>query len=199
MSVMSQTESDLLDMIEPDDLHSNSISPIRLVGAFTNDECDVINALGLASTRTHGRMHVPIEGYRESMISRLRPSLDERWLVEKLLSIASGINKQYGFDLTEGAIDLQYTQYEIGGKLGWHSDYDFNSVRPRKISLSLQLSPPADYDGGGLEFYPSGELPLSRLQGTAIAFPSFSTHRVETLTRGMRAALVVWFLGPKFR
>ena len=36
-------------------------------------------------------------------------------------------------------------------------------------------------------------------RGTVIVFPSFLPHRIRTLTRGTRYALVAWGHGPAFR
>jgi PKHD-type hydroxylase len=38
-----------------------------------------------------------------------------------------------------------------------------------------------------------------RERGTVIAFPSYVLHRVTPITSGVRKALVVWAMGPKFR
>jgi hypothetical protein len=89
--------------------------------------------------------------------------------------------------------------YDELGKVEWHTDYDETAIYPRKISMSVQLTEPSDYEGGDLEFFPLGEMAFTRSQGTAILFPSIVVHRVSQVTRGERDALVVWFLGQKFR
>lgn len=71
----------------------------------------------------------------------------------------------------------------------------------RKLSCSIQLSDPKDYDGGKLEIVEAGT-PLDEdiiQQGTIIYFPSFLRHRVTPVTRGTRYSLVAWFEGPKWR
>ena len=35
--------------------------------------------------------------------------------------------------------------------------------------------------------------------GSAVVFPSFINHRVQSVTRGVRQSLVVWFGGKPFR
>ena len=67
------------------------------------------------------------------------------------------------------------------------------------MSLSVQLSDAADYDGGGLEFAAHGELREARRIGTAVAFPAFLHHRVQPVRRGIRRSLVAWGHGPMFR
>jgi PKHD-type hydroxylase len=64
------------------------------------------------------------------------------------------------------------------GFYDWH--YDFGPAKPtRKLSISIQLSDSADYDGGDLELM-FGNVPtkLDRTRGAFIIFPSFMLHRV---------------------
>jgi PKHD-type hydroxylase len=70
----------------------------------------------------------------------------------------------------------------------------------RKISITIQLSNPDDYDGGDLEFW-LGKTPekAPREQAFAVLFPSYLMHRVTPVTRGMRKSLVVWVGGDTFR
>ena len=93
---------------------------------------------------------------------------------------------------------VQVASYSGGGHYGWHMDVGQGVVSTRKLSISVQLSDPADYDGGELEFLASGDCG-PRTQGTLIAFPSFLVHRVRPVTRGTRWSLVSWVAGPSFR
>jgi PKHD-type hydroxylase len=64
----------------------------------------------------------------------------------------------------------------------------------------VQLSDPADYDGGELEFMMHRSVvQAERAQGTVVLFPSFLQHRVRPVTRGVRRSLVFWVHGPPFR
>jgi PKHD-type hydroxylase len=76
----------------------------------------------------------------------------------------------------------------------------------RKISLTLNLNAPGDYDGGNLkfdfgrhverdQFYECEEI---RPQGSIVVFPSFLDHCVTPVTRGTRYSLVLWSLGQPF-
>ena len=73
------------------------------------------------------------------------------------------------------------------------------SQSARKLSLSVQLSDGADYDGGDLRFPGPTDEPAPRERGALIAFPSFVTHRVEPVTRAERLSLVSWISGRPFR
>ncbi len=71
---------------------------------------------------------------------------------------------------------------------------------PRKLSLSLQLSDPARYQGCDLELsYGDGVQQAPRSRGTVIAFPSYVLHRVTPIASGTRKSLVIWASGPDFR
>ena len=77
----------------------------------------------------------------------------------------------------------------------------------RKISLTINLNPEGEYDGGNLKFdfgphSPSGryhECEEIRPQGSVIVFPSFIQHQVTPITRGTRYSLVLWNLGYPFK
>ena len=107
----------------------------------------------------------------------------------------------YQFDITDFSEDFQYTVYEgsEGGHYDWHVDQGLVQVN-RKLSFSLQLSEPEDYDGCDLELFTSNEIAKApRQRGTLIAFPSYALHRVTPVTRGTRKSLVIWTKGPRFR
>jgi PKHD-type hydroxylase len=187
------------DILRTKNHSCRSISPLLLVGAFSKLECQSIKRIGDSLNLVSGEMAMPVEGYRNSLIAFIRPSSETDWLAAKLLSLANKVNEHYGFDVIAETLSMQYTRYEAGGKIGWHDDYDCASANPRKISMTVQLSEATDYDGGALEFFPSGELPFSRCIGTTILFPSFLMHQVDTVTRGLRESLVAWFAGSNFR
>lgn len=85
----------------------------------------------------------------------------------------------------------------------------YNQVgKTRKISVTINLSRPEDYDGGNLKFdfghhnkdierfYECKEI---RPQGSIIVFPSFLYHQVTPVTSGNRYSLVMWCLGQPFK
>ncbi len=77
----------------------------------------------------------------------------------------------------------------------------------RKISMTLNLNVPGEYEGGNLKFdfgpHHTGEryhecLEI-RPQGSMIVFPSYVFHQVTPITKGTRYSLVLWTLGKPFR
>lgn len=100
--------------------------------------------------------------------------------------------------------EMQYTEYhaEANGHYGWHNDVNWTSPKliDRKLSLTVQLSDPADYEGGDFEFRDAPMPPATlKKKGAVLVFPSHLYHRVTPVTMGTRLSLVAWFYGPKWR
>ena len=87
-----------------------------------------------------------------------------------------------------------------------------NGQYVRKLSFSIQLSDPEDYEGGELEFkvnkYGSekrGDFALDETffapnkKGTIIIFDSRVKHRVCEVKSGVRKSLVGWVVGPRWK
>jgi PKHD-type hydroxylase len=88
----------------------------------------------------------------------------------------------------------------------WVTDHNMVG-KVRKISMTLNLTDPEEYDGGDLmfdfgshseneQFHTCSE---AREQGSIIIFPSFVTHCVSPISRGKRYSLVLWTLGKPFQ
>jgi PKHD-type hydroxylase len=108
----------------------------------------------------------------------------------------------WAFDVRRTLEDLKYMVYRAGSHFTqWHVDVGEDYSNLRKLSMSVELNDSADYDGGDLEVFPSvgHAAGPTRRAGTAIVFPSHSYHRVTTVTRGTRHALVNWISGPPLR
>src|SRR5262249_61537521 len=97
-----------------------------------------------------------------------------------------------------------------GDPFDWHIDNSIDAVATRKLSFTLQLTPPDEYDGGDLEFAMcaasyGGTAPFAGYtrdvprRGAITVFPALHLHRVCPLTRGSRLALVGLLHGPRFR
>jgi PKHD-type hydroxylase len=187
------------DLIDTAKFNTRSLSPVRLFDTLTELECDNVCKLGRAHGLAPGQMYIPEQNYRLSMVSVITPTTECEWLVTRAKEIARQANECFALDLDENSLKMQYAEYPEGGLIEWHSDYDSMFPTPRKLSISVQLTAASQYSGGGLEFFPFGELPLSRRIGTAIAFPSFLMHRVSKISHGSRSALVIWFGGPHLK
>ena len=107
----------------------------------------------------------------------------------------------FGFDDIRITEQAQFTEYPEGGFYDWHMDSDvvMNHEPPvRKISMTLLLNDPSEFEGGDLELISPGRFKPMK-QGHAICFASFLNHRVNKVRRGVRQSLVVWFGGKPFR
>lgn len=138
---------------------------------------------------------------RRSSLAWLYKSPENAWVYDILADVASALNAQYfRFDLAGFGEGLQLTNYDQAehGMYGWHQDY--NAKVSRKLSLVLQLTDPAEYEGGNLEILVQGQAHLVRKQrGLVAAFPSYVLHQVTPVVKGSRQSLVAWVSGPAFR
>ena len=140
--------------------------------------------------------------------------LQENWIYQSLFPIINEANKlanwNFQWDYAEQA---QFTEYGINQHYDWHCDawaepyknhkYEAYEGKIRKLSLSLNLTHPEEYEGGDFQFrYRKNKktkidnLKLSK--GSVIIFPSFMEHRVKPVTDGTRYSLVVWCLGKPY-
>src|SRR3954462_14454587 len=104
----------------------------------------------------------------------------------------------FHFDLS-GLTVMQYAVYREsdGSYFDWHNDYgryrDDPGQEPRKITVSLQLSDGASYDGCDLEVRAAHPLDVApRDRGALVAFRATALHRVTPITCGVRKCLVAW-------
>lgn len=125
------------------------------------------------------------------------------WVHERLVDLVALANREaFGFDLWGMDERLQLLDYDAREQafFGWHADRGRSGfAKSRKLSVSVQLSDPADYQGGVLELNPDGTtVAVPRDRGAAAVFASTVLHRVGPVTRGRRIALTAWFHGPHF-
>ena len=101
------------------------------------------------------------------------------------------------FELAGFVEEFQYSEYGPEGHYTWHIDLGKGPSSTRRLSFSVQLSDPDEYEGGELELHCGGERPIAapRTFGTAIVFPSFLLHRVAPVRQGLRRSLVGWASG----
>lgn len=140
--------------------------------------------------------------YRQSKVGWISSNPDTGWFYDKMAWIARQLNAMfYRFDLTGFVEDMQFTVYDgEGDHYEWHVDAGVNHTAPRKFSLVLQLTDPAEYDGGELQLQTAKDpTSVRRERGLVAAFPSYTLHRVTPVTRGIRKTIVVWVSGPPFR
>ena len=118
------------------------------------------------------------------------------------LSMLQANRNHFGYEGMTITEQAQFTEYPKGGFYDWHMDAEVNCrFEPpvRKISMTILLSNPSEFEGGDLEFMTEGNKPPQLMQGQAIYFCSLIRHRVAKVKKGMRRSLVMWFGGPPFK
>jgi PKHD-type hydroxylase len=107
----------------------------------------------------------------------------------------------FGFGDIQIREQAQITEYLKGGFYEWHTDtsVDMSVESPvRKLSMTLLLNDPSEFEGGELQIAGAKNTKLMK-QGHATIFASFLQHRITPVTRGVRRSLVMWFGGEPFK
>ncbi len=174
---------------------------------FTPDQCNQIIASGRSQKPQEAQvgMNKPGGGTdtkkRVTTISWI-PFKEMGHMYQDLNKFIQAANENhFGFGDIRITENAQFTEYPEGGFYDWHMDCDVNMAHEppvRKISMTLLLNDPQEFEGGELELMGPGKY-ADLKQGHAICFASFLNHKVNTVTKGMRQSLVVWFGGKPFR
>jgi len=144
--------------------------------------------------------------------------IEKNWLFKLLWEYVIEANLKsnwnYHIDRFEA---LQYTTYEAPGS---HYDWHIDHTEPytggphkglmRKVSVTVQLSSPEDYEGGGFEQMYLGKssdgsvdkqissLDAITSRGSILVFPGHVYHRVLPVSKGTRRSLVAWAVGKPY-
>lgn len=149
--------------------------------------------------------------------------MNDRWIYKQIHPLIHEANAKAGWNFDwDFSESCQFTKYGVGQYYGWHCDsWDTPYNKPddpnshgkiRKLSVTISLNDPDEYDGGNLEFDFRNQVDWERNKkskiksceeirprGSVIVFPSFVWHRVAPVTRGTRYSLVIWNLGWPFK
>jgi PKHD-type hydroxylase len=199
-----------------------SISPLNAPGkdncAFwdgflTNDQINEILSYPEWLSMTNGRIKGEQEAgtvdhtIRNSRISWLNLDENTQELWSVLSDTVGKVNSEFfQFNLTGMYEPIQLSLYsaenEEQGHYSWHTDMNMiDRTVPRKLSMSLLLSDPSEFEGGELQVKTTSdeEITLDQEKGRAWFFPSWVLHRVTPVTKGVRRSLVLWVGGPAFK
>ena len=142
---------------------------------------------------------------------------------------ANRVNFLYDLSHIDGET-MQYTRYGEGEFYNWHNDSSIavhykpqetglaggesidnqkaqvdylnkNTELVRKLSFTLQLSDPDEYEGGNVQLIDDGgkSYIIPRQRGTIVLFDSRTSHRVLKVTKGTRRSIVGWVVGPRWK
>jgi|688.fasta_scaffold658343_2 PKHD-type hydroxylase len=190
------------------------IQPIESIvlweGIFTDEECENIIAIGELGEFMKGRFgHADNGGevdttFRDTDVVWLEPDQDSTWIFDRLAELTAKVNyDKYQLDLSRFD-GFQFSVYNKGGHYKWHTDtheMPREDGTYRKLSLSVILTDPSEYEGGELVLAEGGNIDNPKVfkpkRGTVVFFYSFIPHTVTPVTSGKRTALVTWAMGPK--
>lgn len=175
----------------------NLLNLVNITAVFNEEECEKIKEAA-AEHYESGEVHdFEMGEVRQSDVCFLFPEPQYQWIFERLNKVLEVANPQFGFELSRFNEGVQVTRYEKGGHYDWHYDLGPGHLLERKLSITIQLTKPEEYEGGLLEFPLGGR--GNRALGSATVFPSYMLHRVSPVTKGVRHSLVSWVAGPTFR
>ncbi|KYG79222.1 2OG-Fe(II) oxygenase [Roseivirga seohaensis] len=169
------------------------------------EEIDMVRGLWQRNEELEAKLSNGEEAYddalRKTKLAFIEPQKENQWLYEKLGSLAIKCNQErYGFDILGFHYNLQLAKYGEGDFFNWHLDFGVGPISNRKLSISVQLSDPSEYEGGELQFMINDDIiNAPKEKGTVIIFPSFIMHRVTPITKGTRQSIVAWIAGPPYR
>tara|TARA_B100001059_G_scaffold188526_1_gene190953 strand:- start:2221 stop:2829 length:609 start_codon:yes stop_codon:yes gene_type:complete len=140
--------------------------------------------------------------------------INDWWVKKELEPYVKRANEMAGwnFNFTKSEAS-QFTIYEPGEYYDWHRDaqnYPYTQGEQksliRKLSVTVSLSNPEDYEGGFLEFSRENDFNKKYFykvreilpRGSICVFPSYTWHRVTPVTKGKRLSLVQWNLGDGY-
>ena len=156
---------------------------------------------------------------------------NDQWIYDMVWPYLLEANRESGWNWDiEWAEGFQFVKYKENGLYNWHNDGGSDHYgkylkdnkdlpnpctddptfegRVRKISMTMNLTDPKQFDGGKLKFdlsktHDSGidimEIEEINRKGSIVFFPSFMSHTITPITRGTRYSLVLWVLGQPWR
>jgi len=180
-----------------------------LNGAFNDEEIAKIIKLSTSKKTSSGLEIGKVNNdqidndLRQCQLSWVDSSVESNsWLFQKFTKIITDINFQF-FKYELSMIDsLQFTKYsdQNNSFYGKHVDIMHRGFSVRKLSVTLQLSDPSEYEGGDLLLhYKKIPAIAPKGKGSMTFFPSTMLHEVTPVTKGTRLSLVGWVSGPPFK
>jgi PKHD-type hydroxylase len=139
---------------------------------------------------------------RSANIFNIENNEENKWIYEKIANIVSFVNAvHFKYDISGITHGIQLIEYrsedKVQGHYDWHVDSGNGQPASRKISVTIQLSDPEDYEGCELIINNHAHIVTgTKEKGSVHLFPSYMLHKVEHVTKGTRYALVIWVHGP---
>jgi PKHD-type hydroxylase len=145
--------------------------------------------------------------------------LDDNWVYRQIYPYIETANKSAGWNYEWATSEkIQFTEYGPNQFYDWHQDsymepdpqnHRFPEWRglTRKLSVTVSLSNPDEYEGGVLQFDNTTKEVGESVEdcthildkGSLVVFPSWMWHRVTPVTKGIRYSAVIWALGKPLK
>ena len=180
---------------------------------LTPQQCDELIRIGQSEPKIKATIGINNkntkldERYRKSIISWIpfAKAVPIYQVIRQWMEVTN--NNCFGFDTVQLSEQAQYAEYDKDGFYNWHMDSNVEmSAMPtvRKISMTLLLNDPKDFEGGDLELFcgetfDSKKNIMELKRGYAVFFASFLIHRVMPIIKGNRKSLVMWFGGTPLK
>ena len=204
---MGVDQNQLLSPVQPRPIvHAGSLLDcLTHTEVFSPEECAKIIAdhspdewleAGMNMSDRKEKKHIDHD-YRHTHNAWIMADEKSMWLFDKMLALVMSANQhkwQFEIDFFEA---IQLAKYEEGMHYDWHYDLGPERAGNRKLSVSVQLSAPEDYEGGELllDIARKSSYTAPDEVGSVTVFPSFLKHKVLPVTKGTRYSLVVWASG----
>ena len=141
--------------------------------------------------------------------------MNDKWIYKEIQPYINQANRNAGWNFEwDWSESCQFTKYKLNQYYDWHCDsWDKPYAEPgptqgkiRKLSVTVSLSHPEEYEGGYLQIAARREWNDTHLcqvteispRGSICVFPSYTWHRVSPVTKGRRLSLVQWNLGEGY-
>lgn len=173
---------------------------------FNEKEVDAIRALWDAEFVRSAEVNkagneMTRDDLRKSKVMFIKADAVNDWIYERLgqACLQTNLNR-FKFDINGFQTELQLATYDSTDFFDWHMDFGAGDISNRKLSITVQLSDPSEYEGGELQFMINQNIvDAPKEKGTAIVFPSFALHRVKPIISGSRKSIVGWIGGAPYR
>ena len=174
--------------------------------AFNTDEVEKILFLEKIIEFQNGKVGSAVtsteSSARKSKVSFLMPNDNTIWIFERFAAIIPKINYDHFLYNIDDIETIQYTIYSDDNEhYDWHVDtFPDYSDYTRKISATMMLSDPSEYEGGELEVIMNSRMTDNKFKepkGNIVFFDSMFPHKVHPVTSGVRKSLVLWIGGKR--
>jgi PKHD-type hydroxylase len=173
---------------------------------FSDEELDIIEGMAgdpdlfTAEITGDNKTDLSIRNSNIHFISSSDPN--NKWFFERLTGLITNANERFfNFDLNR-IETLQYTVYNEGQFYKDHVDLGYRNPNNaiRKLSFTIQLTDPSEYEGGELLIKCGSEPQVGKkTRGSITFFPSYILHEVTPITQGTRKSIVGWVTGPSWK